>query len=67
MIYPLDQLKPKTKTKNNFFVNNISTLLYTLKKKTFFSFFFLVPPLFKVLKKVVKFSFTQQKIFWVSI
>ena len=32
------------------------------------SFCFLVPPpLFKVYKKVVKFSFTQQKIFWVLV
>ena len=31
LIYSLDKLKPETKTKNHFFVNNISTLLYTLK------------------------------------
>ena len=46
MIYPLDQLKPKTKTKNykpNFFVNDISTLLYIHFKKTFLPFCFLVP------------------------
>ena len=59
LIYSLDKLKPKTKTKI-FFVNNISTLLYTLKKKTFLPFCFLVPP-FKVYKKVVKFSFTPAK------
>ena len=41
--------------------------MYTLsKRKLFFSFCFLVPPV-KVYKKVVKFSFTQQKIFWVLV
>ena len=67
MISSLD--KPKTKTKNqkpNFFVNNISILLYTLKKKSFFSFCYLVPPIQSV-KKVVEFSFTQQKTFWVLV
>ena len=44
MIYSLDKLKSKTKTKKTiFFANNILTLLYTLKKKTFFSFCFLDP------------------------
>ena len=42
------------------------TFVYTLKEKTFFSFCFLVPPV-KVYKKVVKFSFTQQKIFRVLV
>ena len=65
LIYPLDQLKPKTKTKNQIF---FSTLLYTLKKKTFFSPSVFLSPLFKAMyKKVVKFSFTKQKIFWVLV
>ena len=43
------------------------TLLYTLKKKTIFSPSVFMSPLFKVYKKVVEFSFTQQKIFWVLV
>ena len=50
--------KIKIKTKF-FFVNNISTLLYTLKKKTFFTL------LSKVYKKIVEFSFTPAKFFLV--
>ena len=41
--------------------------MYTLKEKTFFlSFCFLVAPV-KVYKKVAKFSFKLQKIFWVLV
>ena len=47
----------KLRQKPNFSVNNISTLLYTLKKKTFL-------PLYKVYKKVIEFSFRPAKIFW---
>ena len=59
MIYQLDKLKSKTKTPN-FFDNNILTLLYTLKKKTFFCPSVFLSP-FKVYKKVVEFSFTPEK------
>ena len=57
--------KLNTKTQNIFCCLNehLTTLLYTLKKKTSVSSL----PLFKVYKKVVKFSFTQQKIFWVLV
>ena len=61
------KLKPKTKTKNqkpNFFVVDISTLLYTLKRRTRNVF---LSHLFKVYKKVVEFSFTPAKIFWVLV
>ena len=59
-------IKLNTKTKKKF--NNIRLLYkYTLKEKTFFfSFCFLVAPV-KVYKKVVKFSFKQQKIFCVLV
>ena len=68
-------IKPNTKTQNIFCcVNeNFMTFFYTLTggdKKTeedfFFLLCFLVLPV-KVCKKVVKFSFTQQKIFWVLV
>ena len=67
MINPLHRLKPKNiklNTKTQFFFNNIQ-LLCTLKN-FFFSFCFLVAPV-KVYKKVVKFSFKRQKIFWVLV
>ena len=59
-------IKLNTKTQNIFCcVNeNLTAFLYTLT--TFFSFCFLVPPV-KVYKKVIKFSFTKQKIFWVLV
>ena len=41
-------------------------MLYTLKRKLFFSFCFLVAPI-KVYKKVIKFSFKQQKEIWVLV
>ena len=56
----------KLNTKTQFFKINV-TFVYTLKKKTsFFSFCCLVP-LVKVYKKVAKFSFTQQKMFWILV
>ena len=47
-----------------FFVNNISTLLYTFKKKTVLPFCFLVPHYSKCIKKLSNFHLHQQKIFW---
>jgi hypothetical protein len=62
MIYPLDQLKPKTKTKNQIFLLITFRLCYTLlKRKLFYPAVFLSPPLFKVYKKVVEFLFTPAK------
>ena len=44
-----------------------STFVYTLEKKTYFSpSVFLSPPV-KVYNKAVKFSFTQQRMFWVLV
>ena len=37
------------------------------KKENFFSPSVFLLPLFKVYKKIVNFSFTQQKIFWVLV
>ena len=60
MFYSLDKLKLKT-----FFVVDISTLLYTLKRRTWKLFPLLnnvfLSPLFKVYKRNVKFSFTPTK------
>ena len=53
-------LKLKTK-KSKIFVNNISSFLYTLEKKTFFTLLFPCPPYSKCIKKLVEFSFTPAK------
>ena len=53
-------------TKAQIFFNNIR-LFYTLSKRKLFSPSVLLSPLFKVYKKVIKFSFTQQKIFCVLL
>ena len=37
------------------------------EKENFFSPSVFLSPLFKVYKEVIKFSFTQQKIFWVLV
>ena len=54
----------KLNTKTQFFLITLDFCIHFKKENFFFSFCFLVPPV-KVYKKVVKFSFTQQKIFWV--
>ena len=70
MYNSLDKLKPKTKTKNQiFFVADISTLLYTLKRRTRKLFspskkMFSCPPYSKCIKKLLNFQLHQQKIFW---
>ena len=56
-------LKLKTK-KSKFFVNNISTFLYTLEKKTFFTLLFPCPPYSKCIKKTCRiFIYTSKKYF----
>ena len=61
MTYPLDQLKPKNITKNQIFHFNF--VIHFKKRKLFYPSVFL-SPLFKVYKKVVKFSFTPAKNIW---
>ena len=61
MTYPLDQLKPKNITKNQIFHFNF--VVHFKKRKLFYPSVFL-SPLFKVYKKVVKFSFTPAKNIW---
>ena len=57
----------KTKSiKTHFFKITFNSCIDFKKENFLFSFCFLVPPV-KVYKKVVKFSFTQQKIFWVLV
>ena len=58
-------LNPNTKTQIIFLIT--FNFCIRFKENTFFfSFCFLVAPT-KVYKKVVKFSFKQQKIFWVLV
>ena len=54
----------KLDSKTKFFNITFDFCIYFNKENFFFSFCFLVPPV-KVYKNIVKFSFTQQKIFWV--
>ena len=70
-IYDLSIGSTKTKsiklnTKTQFFFIIAFDFCIHFKKENFFSFGFFVPPV-KVHKKVVKFSFTQQKIIWVLV
>ena len=55
----------KTK-KTQFFKITFDFCIHFKRENFFFSFCFLVAPV-KVYKKVVKFSFKQQKIFWVLV
>ena len=55
----------KLNTKTHFFSITFDFCIH-FKRDFFFSFCFLVTPV-KVYKKVVKFSFKQQKIFWVLV
>ena len=54
----------KLNTKTQFFQITLDCCIHFKREYFFFSFCFLVTPV-KVYKKVVKFSFKQQKIFWV--
>ena len=54
----------ETKNTNQIFVNKISTLLYTLKRKPFFTLLFSCPSYSKCIKKLWNFHLHQQKIFW---
>ena len=53
-------------TKTQFLKITFDFCIHFKKEKEKFSFCFLVAPV-KVYKKVVKFSFKQQKIFWVLV
>ena len=70
MINPLDLRKPNTYIKLNTKTQIFSLISFDFvihfKKKTFFSFCFLVAPI-KVYKKVIKFSFKRQKKIWVLV
>ena len=58
-------IKLNTKTQI-FFLTTFDFCIHFKRENFFFSFCFLVAPV-KVYKKVVKFSFKRQKIFWVLV
>ena len=58
-------INPNTKTQNIFLIT-FDFCIHFKEKTFYFSFCFHVAPI-KVYKKVVKFSFKRQKIFWVLV